>query len=157
MVIELGNGFHFRPARDFVPDTYGNRPPSDGRDLIFAYPEPDESSSYSTQFEGAFVEKVYERVRHRVPSLADSTVVAEKCRAGLYENTPDHHAIVGACEVDGLYLANGFSGHGVMHSPATGRAISDILIDGQSEVVDIDSLGIDRFDRGELIEETAFI
>ena len=81
----------------------------------------------------------------------------EKCRAGLYENSPDHHAILGGCDVDGLYLANGFSGHGVMHSPATGRALSEIILDGQASFLDVSCLNISRFADGTMLHETAFI
>ena len=73
------------------------------------------------------------RAAHRAPFLNGACIVYEKCRAGLYENTPDHHAILGACDVDGLYLACGFSGHGVMHSPATGRALAEIILDGEAD------------------------
>lgn len=145
MVIDMSNGFHFRPARDST----------DG--LLFAFPDRDEQASFSTEFDDDFVEKVYEKARHRAPFLADVAVVRDKCRAGLYENTPDHHAILGGCDIAGLYFANGFSGHGVMHSPATGRALSEIMLDGESKFLDVSCLSIDRFARGELLHETAFI
>ena len=89
--------------------------------------------------------------------MAKSAVVREKCRAGLYENTPDNHAILGGCEVEGLYFANGFSGHGVMHSPATGRALSEIILDGKSSFLDVSCLSLERFANGDLLHETAFI
>lgn len=152
MVIDIGTGFHFRPAKDFRG---GESDPK--HDVLFAYPDPSESTSFSTEFEDSFIEKVYIKARHRAPFLSESTVVREKCRAGLYENTPDHHAILGGCVVGGLYFANGFSGHGVMHSPATGRALAEIILDGQASFLDVSSLKIDRFAKGELLHETAFI
>ena len=145
MVIDLSNGFHFRPARN-----------SDN-EVLFAYAEAEEKPSFSTDFDEAFIKQVYEKARHRAPFLAETEVIREKCRAGLYENTPDHHAILGGCSVEGLYFANGFSGHGVMHSPATGRALSEIILDGESKFLDVTSLHIDRFAKGELLHETAFI
>ena len=146
MVIDVGSGFHFRPARASVDE------------LLFAWPDPSEHSSFSTEFDPAFASKVMDLARARVPELAgDAVIVNEKCRAGLYENTPDHHAILGRCEVDGLLLACGFSGHGVMHSPATGRAIAEIIIDGAVRFLDVTSLSIERFANGELLEETAFV
>ncbi len=158
MVIELGNGFHFRPARDFTfkgPDaetsTFANH------DVLFAYPDPDEPASFSTEFDEAFLEKVGEKAAHRAPFLNGSKIIYEKCRAGLYENTPDHHAILGGCEVEGLYFANGFSGHGVMHSPATGRALAEIILDGEASFLDVSCLSLERFAKGELLHETAFI
>lgn len=93
----------------------------------------------------------------RAPFLFETKVIREKCRVGLYENTPDHHAILGGCDAEGLYFANGFSGHGVMHSPATGRALAEIVLDGKSNFLDVSCLSIDRFEKGELLHETAFI
>ena len=98
-----------------------------------------------------------ERARGRAKFLFEAECVRDRCRAGLYENTPDHHAILGGCEVGGLYFANGFSGHGVMHSPATGRALADIILYGESGVLDVSCLSIERFQKGELLHETAFI
>lgn len=145
MVIDLGSGFHFRLAKNST------------NEVLFAYPDSDERPSTNTHFDNAFVGKVYERAKQRAAFLYDTEVVHEKCRAGLYENTPDHHAILGGCEVAGLYFANGFSGHGVMHSPATGRALSEIILDGEATFVDVSSLSIDRFKNGRMLHETAFI
>jgi sarcosine oxidase, subunit beta len=153
MVIDIGSGFHFRPARDFVDSSVN----SDNREVLFAYPDPDEKASFDTNFNESFIERVYERVRHRAPFLFETEPVLAKCRAGLYENTPDHHAILGGCETEGLYFANGFSGHGVMHSPATGRALAEIILDGRATFLDVSCLSFERFAKGELLHETAFI
>jgi sarcosine oxidase subunit beta len=145
MVIDLGDGFHFRPAKN------------SRHELLFAYPDPDELPGTRTDFDPAFIDKVLPKAKHRAPFLSDTTIVREKCRAGLYEMSPDHHAILGGCDIDGLYLANGFSGHGVMHSPATGRALAEIILDGKASFMDVSSLALDRFAKGKLLHETAFI
>ncbi len=145
MVIDLGSGFHFRPAKD------------SRREILFAYPDKDETPSFDTNFDEAFIAKVYEKAKYRAPFLAETKVIKEKCRAGLYENTPDHHAILGGCSIEGLYFANGFSGHGVMHSPATGRALAEIMLDGKAAFLDVSCLNLERFTTGELLHETAFI
>jgi len=78
--------------------------------------------------------------------------------AGLYEVTPDHHAIIGpAPGVPGLFFVNGFSGHGVMHSPASGRLASDLILDGASSLLDARDLGLGRFAEGRMLEETAVL
>ena len=145
MVIDMSNGFHFRPAKDSRDE------------LLYAYADRDETPTFSTEFDDAFIDKVYEKARHRAPFLAETQVLRDKCRAGLYENSPDHHAILGGCEVAGLYFSNGLSGHGVMHSPATGRALAEIILDGEASFLDVLCLSIDRFAKGELLHETAFI
>ncbi|HTK27715.1 MAG TPA: FAD-dependent oxidoreductase [Pyrinomonadaceae bacterium] len=145
MVIDLSNGFHFRPAKDSADE------------ILFAYPDKHELPGAKTDFDESFIGKVYEKARHRAPFLCETAVVREKCRAGLYENSPDHHAILGKCDVEGLYLANGFSGHGVMHSPATGRALAEIILDGEAKFLDVSCLSFSRFAAGELLHEAAYI
>ncbi|HEX8249574.1 MAG TPA: FAD-dependent oxidoreductase [Pyrinomonadaceae bacterium] len=145
MVIDLGSGFHFRPAKDSK------------NEILFAYPDRDEKPGFSVDFDENFIGKVYQKAKYRAPFLYETEVIREKCRAGLYENTPDHHAVLGECEIEGLYFANGFSGHGVMHSPATGRALAEIVLDGEASFLDVSCLRLERFKTGELLHETAFI
>ena len=144
MVIDMSNGFHFRP---------------EGRGFLLAWNDPDETPGYKTDFEPAFVEKILTRAANRVPAFENLAVNPKRCWAGLYEMTPDHHAILGPVQsVPGLYLANGFSGHGVMHAPATGKIVSDLILHGKTEVVDDASvLGFDRFAKGALLHETAVL
>ena len=73
--------------------------------------------------------------------------------AGLYEVTPDAHPIIGSTPVDGFYIVAGFSGHGFMHSPAAGKCMSEIILNGQSSTVDISMLDFNRFDENRLIYE----
>ena len=96
---------------------------------------------------------------HRMgAAFADVEVNPRRCWAGMYEMTPDHHAIIGrAPGVEGLFLANGFSGHGVMHSPATGKIISELIVDGAASFVDASKLRAERFAEGNLLEETAVL
>jgi glycine/D-amino acid oxidase-like deaminating enzyme len=78
--------------------------------------------------------------------------------AGLYEMTPDHNPVFGEHpELHGLIFANGFSGHGLMMSPATGRIVSEIVRLGRSETFDIGIFAPDRFDRGALVYDSATI
>ncbi|HEV7904770.1 MAG TPA: FAD-binding oxidoreductase [Pyrinomonadaceae bacterium] len=149
MVIDMSNGFHFRPeAREL-----------ESPGVLLAWPDEAETPGFKTDFDAAFTEKVLRRARERVPNLvAGATLNASRCRAGLYELTPDHHAIIGeAPGVGGLFLANGFSGHGVMHSPATGRLLAELILDGRAELMDVSALGADRFAAGRLIEETSVL
>ena len=150
MVIDIGSGFHFRPARDFTSSESAKL-----NEILFAY--PDEVDSFDTNFDESFIGKVYEKAKHRSPFLYETAPILERCRAGLYENTPDHHAILGGCAIEGLYFANGFSGHGVMHSPATGKALAEIIFDGSASFLDVSCLSFERFAKGELLHETAFI
>jgi sarcosine oxidase subunit beta len=77
-----------------------------------------------------------------------------KQMAGLYEVTPDDEPIIGkARALPGLYIAAGFSGHGFQHSPATGKVMSEIILDGASKTIDVSMLDLERFNEGRLIQE----
>ena len=143
MVIDMSNGFHFRP---------------EGPGFLLAWPDEHETIGFNTQFDPEFIEKILTRAVDRVPCFAEAEVNPRRCWAGLYEVTPDHHAIIGpAPGVEGLFLANGFSGHGVMHSPATGRIVSEMIVDGACSSFDASVLRAERFAEGDLLEETAVL
>ena len=143
MVIDMSTGFHFR---------------REGKGILLAWNDPEETTGFKTDFDPSFVEKILTRAADRVPCLVDAAVNPRRAWAGLYEMTPDHHAIIGAApEVKGLYFANGFSGHGVMHSPASGRITADLILRGRSDLIDASELGLERFASGRLLEETAVL
>ena len=138
-----------RPPIDFPPIT--RRLPFN---LIFSLAAP----GFKTDFDPGFVEKILTRAADRVPCLAEAEVNTRRAWAGLYEMTPDHHAIIGpAPDVAGLYFVNGFSDHDVMHSPASGRITADLVLHGYSDLLDASQLGIERFAAGRLLTETAVL
>ncbi|MCI0524540.1 MAG: FAD-binding oxidoreductase [Acidobacteria bacterium] len=142
MVIDMSNGFHFR---------------REGEAILMAWPDDEETYGFKTAFTHEFLEKILTRAVDRVPQFADLPVNPKQCWAGMYEVSPDHHAIIGeAPGVKGLFFANGFSGHGVMHSPASGRITSDLIL-GKPSFVDPSPLGVERFAEGRLLEETAVL
>ncbi|MDX6575579.1 MAG: hypothetical protein QOE96_1532 [Blastocatellia bacterium] len=143
MVIDMSTGFHFR---------------REGRGILLAWNDPEETSGFKTEFDPTFVEKILTHAASRVPCLAEAEVNPRRAWAGLYEMTPDHHAIIGQSpNVAGLYFVNGFSGHGVMHSPASGRITADLILQGRSELIDAQQLSVERFAEGRLLEETAIL
>jgi sarcosine oxidase subunit beta len=143
MVIDMSTGFHFR---------------REGKGILLAWNDPDETPGYKTEFDVSFVEKILTHAAARVPCLAEASVNPRRAWAGLYEMTPDHHAIIGPSpDVEGLYFVNGFSGHGVMHSPASGRITADLILNGASDWIDARQLNIERFRTGKLLEETAVL
>jgi sarcosine oxidase subunit beta len=88
----------------------------------------------------------------RVPVLRDVPVDRNAAWSGLYEMSPDHHAIVGrSVPYVNLFLANGSSGHGVMHSPAIGRVVAE-MITGAETSIDVTALRASRFAEGKAIE-----
>jgi sarcosine oxidase subunit beta len=142
MIIDMSNGFHFRP---------------EALGFLLAWNDPEETPGYKTDFEPAFIEKVLTRAADRVPIFENLAVNPKRAWAGLYEMTPDHHPILGESGVPGFFLANGFSGHGVMHAPATGKILSDLILTGKTDLVDVSLLSLSRFAEGRMIEETAVL
>ena len=143
MVIDMSTGFHFRP---------------EGLGLLMAWNDPEETPGFKTAFDPAFIEKILTHAVNRVPCFEDLQVNPQRAWAGLYAVTPDHHAIIGpAPGLPGLFFANGFSGHGVMHSPATGRITADLILHGASSLLDARDLGLERFAEGRMLEETAVL
>jgi sarcosine oxidase, subunit beta len=143
MVIDMSTGFHFR---------------REGKGILLAWNDPEETPGFKTDFDPTFIEKILTRAADRVPRLAEAEVNPRRAWAGLYEMTPDHHAIIGQSPgVKGLYFVNGFSGHGVMHSPASGRITADLILHGQSTLLDANLLNVDRFAQGHTLEETAIL
>jgi len=143
MVIDMSNGFHFRP---------------EGRGFLLAWNDPEESSN-TPDFEPSFIEKILILAANRVPVFGNLPINPKRAWAGLYEMSPDHHCILGAVPgVPGFYLANGFSGHGVMHAPATGKILSDLILEGKTRVVsDVSLVSYQRFAKGALLHETAVL
>lgn len=65
--------------------------------------------------------------------------------AGLYENTPDHNAIIGQSdEIPNLFYATGFSGHGFLQSPAVGELVADMYL-GRETFMDPTPFSVKRF------------
>jgi sarcosine oxidase subunit beta len=73
--------------------------------------------------------------------------------AGLYEVTPDAHPIFGHTPVEGLFVVTGFSGHGFMHGPISGKLMAELILDGKFLTVDVSMLDLARFQDGRLMKE----
>jgi sarcosine oxidase subunit beta len=150
----------------FVTDPFDKIPPSvpltidhnqnfyfrrEGNCVLLSGPQ-DESPSFNlkTDFDAMVV--TAEKATHRVPVFEEANI--SRGWAGLYEISPDNHAILGNVpEVEGFVLAVGFSGHGFQHGPAAGMAIAELILHGKSETIDITPLALSRFKEGKMIKE----
>ena len=112
----------------------------------------DRESSFNLNIDYEAMAEASENAMCRVPALEKARIA--RGWAGLYEISPDHHAILGRVpEVEGFIIANGFSGHGFQHSPAVGKVIAELMMEGKATTIDISSLSIERFEKGALISE----
>ncbi len=113
----------------------------------------DKQSSFETHVDWAGLPRIAAHAMHRMPALAAARF-GSKAWAGLYDVSPDDHAILGPVPgLEGFYCANGFSGHGFQHSPTTGRVLAELILEGRVTGQDIAALSIARFQSGALLEE----
>jgi sarcosine oxidase subunit beta len=141
LTIDFHRGWYFRP---------------EGNGFLLSGPL-DQDPSFNLNIDYEAMAYTSDLAIYRVPTFEKACIA--RGWAGLYEITPDSHAILGKVpQVEGLILANGFSGHGFQHSPAVGNVIAELIVEGKSTTIDISPLSIERFGKGELIVEsmTAF-
>lgn len=126
---------------------------SESGGVLVGMADRDQAPGFHDAPDPAFVERTALLAVERVPALERATV--RSSWAGLYEVTPDNHPVIGALG-DGWWAATGFSGHGVMHAPATGLLVAELIVTGRSSL-DISALRPGRFRDGQPIPETNVI
>jgi sarcosine oxidase, subunit beta len=142
MTVWISESFHFR-----IRDGY----------LILLCPcEPENTESFNMEVEESWLEKTFSIGLDRIPALKNCSIDRTGSWAGLYEMSPDEHILLGpASGMNNFYLANGSSGHGVMHSPAVGQLLAELILDKNTSI-DITSLSPNRFNEGKPISSIEF-
>lgn len=103
-----------------------------------------ESDEEDPQVDWSFLDAVIEQSLRRAPALADAGV--KTAWAGLRPVTPDDHPILGeAAGLAGFYNDCGWGGHGVMHAPAAGQALAELIVRGRAGSVDLEPYRAERF------------
>jgi sarcosine oxidase, subunit beta len=126
------DGFHFRVR--------------DGQVLLLQ-PSAPAADPFDVSVDPAWVEQLRASAQGRVPAL--KAVAVASTYAGLYEMSPDEHALLGPSEeLPEFFLVNGSSGHGVMHSPALGQLAAEMLR-GVPPTLDVQVLRPGRFRDGQ--------
>ncbi len=131
----------------------------EGKGYSGGVPTLDEPRGYNFEVDhNYFEEVVWPALAHRFPQFERT-----KCKAtlaGLYDqNDFDGNPIIGPWEggCENFYMAAGFSGHGLMHAPACGRALSELILNRRFETLDLARLGWRRVVRGEPYPEQGII
>jgi sarcosine oxidase, subunit beta len=131
LIIDVASGFYMR---------------KEGESILMGKSNLAEPSSFNTNVDWDWLDTVLEDGLARFPFLETAGLAEQQCWAGLYEVTPDSNPILGRHPALPNYLdASGFSGHGIMHSPATGMLMAEEIIDGRAHSINIDDLRIARF------------
>ena len=143
-VIDLSGTF-VRPEGELF--LTGNTPQGDG---------PADYDDFEMHFE-EFDDYIWPALWHRIPAF--DALKVQTSWTGHYEyNMLDHNGIVGFHpEVRNFMFANGFSGHGLQQSPAVGRAVSELIVHGAFQTLDLSPFCYERVPRNEPFLEEAVI
>ncbi len=133
---------------DFAQSLYFHR---EGEGLLTGMSNPDEKPGFDQNVDEEFEMVNLEAAMARMPLLEKAGLVSHL--AGLYEVTPDAHPIYGPTPVDGFLIVGGFSGHGFMHGPISGKLMAEYILDGRFVSLDVSSLDLARFAEGRPIKE----
>ena len=137
LTIDLDTGSYFRPERE-------------GQALVgghFSSEDPDaDPDAYDTTMDLDWAVTAVEHAGETAGYFGPESGIVRGW-AGLYAVTPDHHPIVELSR-PGVVTAAGFSGHGFQHSPATGKLVTELCLDGAASLLDVSRLSGARFDRG---------
>lgn len=123
----------------------------DSGGVLLGMADPQDAAGFDDRVNWEFLPEVVERGLGRLPLLERATI--RTGWAGFYEDTPDKHAILGPVPgLEGFVCAAGFSGHGLMHAPATGELIAEGIC-GLPPSMDLAPLRLARFAEGDLVVE----
>jgi sarcosine oxidase subunit beta len=133
---------------EFASGLYAHR---ESGGVLLGMVDPNDKPGFDDSVNPDFMPAVVERALARFPILERTSI--KTGWAGLYEDTPDKHPILGKVDgIEGFINAAGFSGHGIMHAPATGELIAELIVDGKTSL-DISALSASRFRTGQLVRE----
>jgi sarcosine oxidase subunit beta len=111
--------------------------------MLMGWADPSVAPGFDISTDPAYTDEIIMRALARMPRLETAEIA--NAWGGLYEVTPDHHAIIGpVATVAGFWICAGFSGHGFMHAPAAGRLMAEWITDGRPSI-DLSRLAFERF------------
>jgi sarcosine oxidase, subunit beta len=126
-----------------------------GDGLLLGISDAGQSPGFGREFSYEWVAAFDEAAAVVAPSLVG--VKLEGGWAGLYENTPDHNALIGRAQAPRNFLyATGFSGHGFLQAPAVGELVTDLFHERDS-FMDPHPFRADRFRDAEALKEVHII
>ncbi len=126
-----------------------------GDGLLLGISDAGQSPGFGREFSYEWVPAFDEAAAIVAPSLAGAKLKGGW--AGLYENTPDHNALIGRAPAPRNFLyATGFSGHGFLQAPAVGELVTDLFLERDS-FMDPHPFRADRFRDAEALSEVHII
>ena len=111
--------------------------------MLVGISNQNQAPGFGRDFSHEWLPEFNEAAKICAPSLVEPDL--EFGWAGLYENTPDHNALIGASDtLPGFFYATGFSGHGFLQGPAVGEIMRDLYL-GREAFMDPSTFSADRF------------
>jgi len=144
------------PGMPLMVDPSGVWIRPEGEVYICGVSPPEDADPRATDFEvvyAQFDDIVWPALAHRVPAM--EALKLQRAWAGHYDyNTLDQNAVIGRHPgITNFIFANGFSGHGLQHSPATGRAVAELIVHGRFISLDLTIFGYERLIAGRPVKE----
>jgi FAD-dependent oxidoreductase domain-containing protein 1 len=129
---------------------------TEGESFICGISPPEAEDPDSDDFDVVwpqFEELIWPALAHRVSAFEN--IKPGRAWAGHYDlNIFDHNAIVGRLPgAENSYVAAGFSGHGIQQSPAVGRGLAELIVEGRYTTLDLGDFGYQRIAEGRPILE----
>ncbi len=119
---------------------------SEGERVIFGR-DTHAADGFTEGVDWSWLEDVLLTGVDRFPWWIDLGVDREGSWWGYYGVTPDHNPVIGLNPGAERWVdACGFSGHGIMHAPATGLCVAELIADGRAHTLDATAFGHGRFD-----------
>jgi len=135
MVFDLGRGLYWRLEEG---------------GLLWGMSNPTERPGPARSIDWPYLRRMQRRLNQLVPTTRGLGI--RKTWAATIDYTPDHLPILGPAirpdgeVLEGVTIASP-AGHGMMWGPAVAKVAADLAVKGRTKVVDVDGLGLDRFDR----------
>lgn len=147
-----------KPLKNYLPltmDPTGVYFRHEGESYITGLNEDTPSSLKFQLKKSTYYDELWPVIANRIPNFEKAKL--ERGWVGLYDfNTEDHNAILGEHpQMNGYYVAFGFSGHGMQQAPGVGKGISELILKGKYETIDLSPLRIERFAEKDLVIEDA--
>lgn len=147
------------PGGHFLHDTTGFWIRSEGPYFILGGPPATENDpdDFSLEVDHALFDDIlWPALAHRVPGFERLRML--RAWAGHYDhNEFDQSAFIGPHpDIANFIMANGFSGHGMMHSPATGVGVAELITYGEYRTLDLSAFAFERLAANEAIPEHVY-
>ncbi|MDH3271355.1 MAG: FAD-binding oxidoreductase [Gemmatimonadota bacterium] len=130
---------------------------SEGDRVLFGLDNLEQPFGFTEGVDEAWLEHVLLTGVDRFPWWEEMGVDLKASWWGYYGVSPDNSPIIGYHpDAHGWIDACGFSGHGIMHAPATGVAVAEFVADGRASTVNVDHFSHARFGTGVPVEANIF-